>query len=68
MKPAYSNAEAPCQERPTPAYSFSLPVEAEEGLPTKNRRYRGLRLENGLWIKWVPSPALAQWKSTSLET
>jgi hypothetical protein len=68
VKPAYSNADASFGESPSPAYSFSLPVDSTAMVFPKNRRYHGLRLENGLWIKWVPSPALAKWKSTPMET
>ena len=41
---------------------------AESVVFPKNRRYNGLRQENGLWIKWIPSPALAKWKSTPLDS
>jgi hypothetical protein len=33
----------------------------------KNRRYSGLRHENGMWIQWIPSPALAKWKTKPLD-
>ena len=34
----------------------------------KNRRYSGLRNENGMWIQWIPSPVLAKWKTKPLDS
>ena len=67
MKPSYSAYDSTCEQVNTPAYSFLMQVDKNEMVFTKNRRYNGLRHENGLWVKWVPSPALAKWKSTPMD-
>ncbi len=67
MKPPYSPYDRAYENPRTPAYSFSMHVQENDMIFPKNRRYNGLRQENGLWIKWIPSPALAKWKSRPLE-
>ncbi|XVJ51247.1 MAG: hypothetical protein HEQ32_03840 [Vampirovibrio sp.] len=46
------------------AVSVASTSVQESKKPFKNRRYAGLRYENGVWIQWIPSPALAKWKTS----
>jgi hypothetical protein len=68
VKPSYSAYDSSLEQHNTLAYSFSMQVSEDEKVFPKNRRYNGLRQENGLWIKWIPSPALAKWKSTPIDS
>jgi len=68
VKPSYSICDSTFEQLNTPASSFSRQMDKNDVVFPKNRRYNGLRQENGLWIKWIPSPALAKWKSTPIDS
>ena len=68
MKPSYLAYDSTYEALHSPEYSFSVQVAENDVRFSRNRRYNGLRQENGLWIKWIPSPALAKRKSSPMDT